>query len=240
MLIAVLVLVALLGATFAVLGLGKKKKLRVGWALSAAVLTAVALLIGVFATRLKPVVVGGTEGDPRETVSAFFNALTAGDYPGAYDCLNDYATLGLENEPESEGARLLAQALRESYGYQMYGECSTSGKSARQTVLLDVLDLRAMQDDLKAKTEENVKKQDDLLSKSELVDEKGQYRKEITDKAYLDALRELLHYPDKYMTTVGVELELSYGDDGWRIVTNDQLLYALSGCSASERGGDKG
>ena len=146
----------------------------------------------------------------------------------------------IENEPDSEGARLLVEALRSSYAYSLYGDCETNGTSARQMVLFEVLDLRAIQEDLKAGTEENVRKQNDLLSEKELVDENGQYRKEITDQAYLDALRELLQYPERYMTTVGIELELSYSEEGWRLLTNGELLYALSGCSASERGGDKG
>ena len=70
------------------------------------------------------------------------------------------------------------------------------------------------------------------LSEKELLDENGQFRKEITDAAYLKALEEVLAYPDRYKTSVGVELELIYTQNGWKIVTNNQLLYALSGKTA--------
>ena len=45
------------------------------------------------------------DADPVETVTGFFDSLQVRNYPEAYACLSDYASLGLENEPESADAR---------------------------------------------------------------------------------------------------------------------------------------
>ena len=75
------------------------------------------------------------------------------------------------------------------------------------------------------------------LPASELLDENGNYLPEITEKAYLDTLRELLGHPDQYKTSVGLNIELYYTVDGWRIMADDPLIFALSGRTAYTRGG---
>ena len=231
--LTVLVLALAAAALIALIRPARNRQLKFGWAALGIACAALSLLLCVFAPGIKPTIkVADPEGDPAASVSAFFDALTKGDYPEAYSYLYDYASLGLEKEPEGEGARLMAQALRDSYGYELFGECEMDGQRARQQVLLDVLDLTALQDDLKAATEAEVARMNDELSEKELLDDNGQFRKEITDAAYLKAIREVLAYPDRYKTSVGIELELIYTQDGWKIQTNNQLLHALSGKTA--------
>ena len=59
------------------------------------------------------------DGDPQATVRQFFDAVCAGDYSSAYDCLENYGSLGLENSPSTETGELVYAALRESYAYEL-------------------------------------------------------------------------------------------------------------------------
>ena len=247
--IAAILIIALTVAAFVyLLKLKKKRQLKLAWAIPALLLTALALLLCVYAPGMKTLVLTGekkpadpasTEAveDPRAAVTAFFDGLTAGDYARAYAQLNNYASLGLEEEPETEAARLMAEALRSSYSYSLYGDCKTDDLRASQSVLFDAMDLNLLTEDLKAGTEAAVQKMSEELPQSELLDENGNYRPEITEKAYLDTLRELLKHPDRYRTSVVLEIELCYTVDGWRIVADDSLIYALSGRTAYSRGG---
>lgn len=87
-----------------------------------------------------------TPGDPRETVTGFFEALKAGNTADAYALLENYASLGLENEPATEDGQLLLNALLESYEYTLVGECRKKGLRAEQTVLLTALDLNKVEE----------------------------------------------------------------------------------------------
>ena len=168
----------------------------------------------------------------------FFDALIAKNYPVAYDCLYDYASLGLEEKPQNEAAQRMADALLDSYSYTLYGDCAVDGLHARQQVLFEMLDLDAMQADLKAGTEEAVRRLSEELPRSEVVDEQGNYLPALTERAYLEALQELLEHPDRYRTSVGLDLQLNYTTDGWRILTDSRLIQALSGHAPATKGGD--
>lgn len=236
-----LILILLLTAAALVwlLRLKKSRQLKLVWAIPALLLAAAALLLCVYAPGMKTAVSAPSETveDPQMTVRAFFDELIAGDYERAYGLLYNYASLGLEQEPETEAARLMSEALRESYSYSFYGECETNDLSARQAVVFEMLDLNLLSEDLKSGTEAAVQKMSEELPQSELLDEDGNYRPEITEKAYLDTLRTLLQHPEKYKTSAGLTIELYYTVDGWRIMAGDPLIFALSGRTAYTRGG---
>ena len=51
----------------------------------------------------------------------------------------------------------------------------------------------------------------------------------MTQKAYTQAVGELLEKPEYYRTTSGMELTLVYTNDGWKIQADETLLRALCG-----------
>lgn len=236
-----LILIALMTLTAFIwlIKLKTKRQLKLIWAIPGLLLAVLALLLCVYAPGMKTAVTAPAETveDPQKTVRAFFDELIAGDYERAYGLLYNYASLGLEDEPESEAARLMSEALRGSYSYSFYGECETNDLNARQALVFEMLDLNMLTEDLKSGTEAAVEKMSEELPASELLDENGNYRPEVTEKAYLDTLRELLAQPDKYKTSVGLNIELYYTVDGWRIMADDPLIFALSGRTAYTRGG---
>lgn len=235
-----LVFVLMAGSLATLIKLRQKKQLRFLWGAAALLLCFTALLLCLFAPRMKTAVSTRSDEpeDPQKSVAAFFDAIVAKNYGTAYTYLYDYASLGLEDTPDSEAARLMADALRGSYSWMPYGESRVDGLHAKQQVVLDVLDLQALQADLKAGTEEAVARLSEELPRDQVLDSNGEYLPEFTERAYLETLQELLSRPSRYQTSVGLDLELYYTVDGWRILTDSRLISALSGRASAVKGGE--
>ncbi len=245
-----LVILLCFGAGAALIPLSRKKQLRLAWAIPALLAFAAALLLCVYAphmgTKVSGMVSKDSDGevqlkeDPKDSVEAFFEALTEGKYKKAYRYLNDYASLGLENEPKSEAARRMASALHQSYSWSLIGESIIDERHnnfARQEVVLSVLDLAAMREDLKPAAEAALEEITAGLTERETLDENGNYLPEFTEQAYLSALEQLLGQSDKYMKSVSLELTLNYSAaDGWRIITDARMIDALSGFTSGKGG----
>ena len=226
---AVVVLTALLLLIVFIAAIRKKVKFMS--AVTAVVLFGVAMLVAIMGPKVGTVVNAPT-GDPQEVVTAFFDALIAEDYETAYSYLDYYSGLGLENEPEDEVSKQVYAALKASYSYRLHGECVYEGLSAKQQVLLEHLDIQRMMEKLGDKTHHNLEVMVMNSPMSAIYDENDQFRPEATQKAYKQAVTELLEKPEYYRTTTGMELELVYTNDGWRIQANDALLHALCGGTA--------
>ena len=225
------ILVLLAVSLIAILLCVKKGKLKRSWAIAALILGGTALILSVFAPSLGTLITTPA-GDPQEAVTGFFDALSAGNYNKAYSYLSDYTSLGLENSPGSEAGQQIYQALRQSYSYKLYGDCRREGLAASQQVLLTHLDVTALEADLKEATETALSQLVQTLPKDELYDENKNYLPSVTDTAYANAVSSLLEHVQDYYTTTGLELALTYTDDGWRIVTNSLMLNALCGGAA--------
>lgn len=226
---AVLVLAVLLVLIVIISAIRKKMKFMSG--VVSVVLFASAMLVAIMGPKLGTVINKPT-GDPQETVTAFFDALSAGDYETAYTYLDYYSGLGLENEPEDAVTRKVYAALKDSYSYRLYGDCVLDGLTAKQQVLLDHLDIQRMIEKLGDKTQDNLEIMVQNSPMSSIYDENDQFRPEATQKAYAAAVDQLLEKPELYRTTTGMELELIYTNEGWRIQADDALLHALCGGTA--------
>ena len=51
---------------------------------------------------------------------------------------------------------LAYDALKASYSYKLYGDCTVDGLTAKQQVVFQYLDLSSIGDDVQSKTEENL------------------------------------------------------------------------------------
>ena len=225
----VLVLTVLLVLIVMISAIRKKMKFASG--IVSVVLFAAAILVAIMGPKLGTVV-NKPVGDPQETVTMFFDALSAGDYETAYSYLDYYSGLGLENEPEDAVTQKVYTALKASYSYRLYGDCVLDGLTAKQQVLLDHLDIQRMIEKLGDKTQDNLEIMVQNSPMSSIYDENDQFRPEATQKAYAQAVDQLLEKPELYRTTTGMELELIYTSEGWRIQADDALLHALCGGTA--------
>ena len=74
------------------------------------------------------------------------------------------------------------------------------------------------------------------LKKSEMYDENDEYLPGITERAYAEAVQALLARSEQYRATTGLELQLRYTDEGWRLMADADLIAALGGGKGGERG----
>ena len=226
----VLTVIAAFLAIAAIIHYGRKGKINAPWALAAVIISAAAMLLCLLANSVG-VLVAKPDGDPQETVTAFFDALSVGNYDEAYSYLDNCTSLGLENEPADPVAQAAYAALRNSYEYDLFGNCSVDKLSAVQQLQFSCLDLKAIQPLVQELTV--VKLEELVMSRpaSEIYDENRQYLPSITMEAYSAAVNEALKSADKYYNSSSLHLQLEYKDGRWLIIPSQELLKALMGGS---------
>ena len=169
------------------------------------------------------------DADPVETVTGFFDSLQARNYPEAYACLSDYASLGLENEPESAEARAVYDALRSSYSYTLSGSSSVTGLEASQRVALRALNLRMTENAVQQRVNGILEEMVATMPESEVYDGNGGYLTSFTDAIYTEALNQALQNTDALCSDTQLLIQLKYMDGTWKIVTDRNLMTALIG-----------
>ena len=205
-----------------------RKKIRFLPGVVTVVCFGAAMLVCVLGPKLGTVITAPA-GDPQKTVTAFFDAVMAGDYEEAYKHLDYYSSLGLENEPADEASKLIYDQLRGTYSYRLHGECLEEGLTAKQQVLMEHLDVVRLQSKLGDKTHDVLEEMVRTAPASTIYNADDTFKPEVTQKAYTQAVGELLEKPEYYRTTSGMELTLVYTNDGWKIQADETLLRALCG-----------
>lgn len=201
------------------------KKLPWLWGVLALAAAALACLLFAAGVERGPLYVRYAQS-PEEAAAGFLEAVCAGDYGRADGYLEGSGSLTPE-EPEEADAALLLSALRQSYAYELTGPAETEGLNAAQTLQLRCLDLNALAEPLReritARLEELVGQRD----YDEIYDEQHQYRPEITEAVYREALSALLAEPEAYTGEKRLTLSLRYDGRQWRILPDAALLNAL-------------
>ncbi len=213
---------------FGAIKLSKKYGAGLKLILIALLLCAVGMLLAAAGSFCGTVIAKPT-GDPQQTVTEFFDSLIDGDYTAAYDRLRDHTGLGLENEPDSDAGKLVYKALHDSYGYELIGGAEIDKLDAVQDIRFTYLSLPALEAAAAEETQIQLKHLVQRLPASEVYDKNNSYRKEITERAYLQALEQVLENAGDYYTTVEIPLRINYTDGRWQIAVNDVLLRALNG-----------
>ena len=169
------------------------------------------------------------DADPAETVTRFFESIRARNYPEAYACLSDYASLGLEKEPESAEARAMYDALRNSYSYTLSGSSSVTGLEASQRVVLRALNLRMTESAVQQRVNGILEEMVATMPESEVYDGNGGYLTSFTDAIYAEALNQALQNSESLCSDTQLLIQLKYMDGTWKIVTDRNLMTALIG-----------
>ena len=188
---------------------------------SAMLLSAAGMYIGTVYAR--------PDGDPVETLTTFFDAVCAGDYLTAYSQLRDYADLGLGDMPASPAGQKVYQALRNSYSYELQGECRYDKLEAVQAVNVTRLDLFRLEDAVANETQHQVERIVAERPVGKVYDENRQVLPDVADEAYLAALDVVLQNPQDYYTADVFNVTLTYTGGRWQIVADSRLLSTLAG-----------
>lgn len=177
-----------------------ERKTNAFWA-ALTILVVLAALVLCFIGLNRGILFARPSGNPQNAVTGFFNALKAGSYEEAAVYLENYSSLGLSYEPDSEEGRIMLSALKASYDYSLSGNLVLLGTKASQKVLLRYLDL-------------------DALHASALA---------LTDLDYTAALQQVLSDPDSCCTSDFYDITVNYTDGKWLMVLDNDLLTALQG-----------
>ena len=170
-----------------------------------------------------------TEGDPCDAIHGFFDDIVSGDFTSACDFLADYSDIGLDTDTDDAVSAEMLRALRDSYDYELIGDCVTEGLSAKQKVKVKYLDFSKMSSDLQFNTNECIRQLVERLSKNEIFDASGEYLDSFIAEAYAEAAEITLSHVDDFYSFAVVDIDLIYRDDHWLMNTNQALLAALSG-----------
>ena len=203
-------------------------KINAFWAVLAILLAALGLILCVVGLDLGTVV-ARPDGDPQETAQAFFEALLARDYPAAYACLSNYTSLGLENTPAEEDTRLIAEALKSSYGYTLLGRPTVENLQAKQRVAVLHLNLSKIRQEAVIRSGAILQELIAQRDRSLLYDADGHFLPTVSDEVYHKAIAEVLESGTAPKTSSEMELTLVYRDGKWLIEAGEELLAALSG-----------
>ena len=215
----------------------RRGKLSLPWALAAVLFGAAAIGICLLpgeraAKSVSPAAAaedGASSAEAQAAVTEFFDSLVARDYARAYARLSGVATLGLEDTPASEDAARLMEAVRESWSWRLYGDCTLTRSGATQQVVFNSLDLSRMRDDIRAATEEEVERLASSLPADEVYAEDGGYLPSFTERAYAAALDTALTRADEYYAATGLNIRLVKDGGEWLIVPDSALYGALTG-----------
>ena len=215
----------------------RRGKLSLPWALAAVLFGAAAIGICLLpgeraAKSVSPAAAaedGASSAEAQAAVTEFFDSLVARDYARAYARLSGVATLGLEDTPASEDAARLMEAVRESWSWRLYGDCTLTRSGATQQVVFNSLDLSRMRDDIRAATEEEVERLAAALPADEVYAEDGGYLPSFTERAYAAALDAALARADEYYAATGLNIRLVKDGGEWLIVPDSALYGALTG-----------
>ena len=223
-----LVVIAVIAALAAAVACRRKRGINLFWAILAIVLAGGAMLLCIVGVSAGTII-AKPQGDPQETVTVFMDALTGGDYATAYSQLSGYSSLGLENQPADQVGSLVYDALRESFSYELDGECVVDKLDATQQLQFTYLDLSGMAGDVETETMSVLTKIVQTRSRSQIYDSDNNYLPEVAQEAYSTAVKNVLEHAEDYYTTTGIQLQISYTGGSWRIVPSQSLLKAITG-----------
>lgn len=206
----------------------RHNRINLFWALLAILLSGGTMLMAVVGSSVGTIY-ANPSGDPRSSVTEFFDALVTGDYETAYSLMDDYSDLGLASEPETEAGKLIYDALKQSYHYELIGSCETEMILATQRVSMRYLDVAAVSSQLDELTAKKLKILVQTMDHDQVYDAEDNYLPEITQQAYIQALEQALKDARSCYTTVEFDVSLKYSGGKWLVHTAPELLTALSG-----------
>ena len=213
---------------YLVIVLCAKYRLRFIWLFLSILVSAAAMLLSILGMHFGTVY-AKPSGDPAENARLFADALCSGNFDSAYDLLRDYSDLGLEAEPQTKAAQLAAQALHQSFSYELIGECRIDKLEAKQPIRFTYLDLTALESAIVVETPNQLKRVVEKLPMNQVYDQNKNYLPQVTEQAYINAVSEVLKNAESYYRSIDFELALSYSDGKWQVLASPALLKALNG-----------
>lgn len=162
-------------------------------------------------------------------VTELMDAVVSCDYAKASSLIYGNPQLGLDREPADKVGVMLWKAFTESQTYELKGGCVADNSGLTQQVVMTYLDISSVTENLSDRSEAILSKRIEAAENiDEIYDENNEYREEVVMDALQEAVSAALK-EDAKLTSVELTLNLIYRDNQWWIVSNSQLMSAISG-----------
>lgn len=166
-------------------------------------------------------------------VVQMMDAFCEGDYQTAQSLLYGSTELGADREAADAVGAVIWEAFQDSMTYELVGECYATNSGLSQNIRITTMDIDSVtayvEANAKTLLEETVQQRIDASENlDEIYDEENQYRDEFVMEVLCEAARQGIENNSETVETE-VTLNLVWADDQWWVVSNDQLLKAVSG-----------
>lgn len=167
--------------------------------------------------------------DAQDQVVQMMDALCQGDFSTVEHYILGNPSLGVDREPADAASALIWNAFVGSFSYELSGDCYATNTGVAQDVTLTYLDIPAVTQELAQLSEKHLTKlQQEATHTSEIYDENGNYRSDLINKVLSAAVAESLQENSSF-TSSTFTLQLVQRDDQWYIISNNDLISAISG-----------
>lgn len=205
-----------------------KKMLGVILVLVGLILAAGGIFVSFASLNAEPVLVS----EPVEAagrVTELMDAIVACDYQKASSLIYGNPQLGLDREPADEVGVMLWKAFTESQAYELKGSCVADNSGLTQQVVMTYLDISSVTANLADRSQAILTQRiENAENLDEIYDTNHEYREDVV----MDALKEAVTMAlkeDAKQTSVELTLNLIYRNKQWWVVSNSQLMSAISG-----------
>lgn len=167
--------------------------------------------------------------DAQNQVVQMMDALCQGDFSAVEQYILGNPSLGADREPADATSALIWDAFVGSFSYELSGDCYATNTGVAQDVTLTYLDIPAVTQELAQLSEKHLTKlQQEATHTSEIYDENGNYRSDLINKVLSAAVAEALQ-ENSSLTSSTFTLQLVQRDSQWYIISNNDLISAISG-----------
>ena len=210
----------------------KKKRIRIGYAVLAAVFFCGALFVCILAGAKGTLYFAPTE-DAKTSAKRFLDYCVTDNEEAAMEMLSSEEPLFVTFKDEGETEKYIFNTLRQSLSYRLDGTAAMNGTHASVPATVTYLNLSSLSPDLSDKVNSLLKDKVENSRKAEVFDENNEYRPDVLNMLYEEAVVGILQTPDKYLEESSFDLEMDYKDGEWKIAPNAALKLALAGGSNS-------
>ena len=169
---------------------------------------------------------------PEDAVSqvvGMMDTVCEGNLEGAGQYILGTPSLGADREAADDVGALLWSTYTESLSYELVGDCYVTAAGLAQEVSFTSLDISSVTENLRDRSQALLEKRvDEAEDTSEIYDENYEYREDFVMEVLYDAAVEAVK-KDAKTNTVFITINLSYQDGQWWIVSDNELLDAISG-----------
>lgn len=167
--------------------------------------------------------------EAKSRVLELMDAVCAADFDQVSACISGTPDLGLDREPADDVGKLLWNAYTDSLSYSVLGEVYATDDGLAQQVSLTSLDITSVTSVLKERSQALLEQRvAEAENAEDIYDQNNDYREDFVMQVLHDAAVAALE-EDAREKTVEFTVNLAYQNEQWMVLSDNDLLNAISG-----------